>query len=340
MRCSLRAIVTSAVAVLALGGASITSGTASAAMCTVSGVTLNGYEASLLAQINAARTSHGLHALTVVAGATDVARNWSWRLASAQQLSHNPALVSDLEHAGSAAWTDIAENVGMASPTSPSSLMSAYMASAPHRANILDPSMRYLGVGVVMRGSTAWNTLDFVNAYSTAYGRTRVPAAGMTLDTIAVHAPTTVATLESPDERFGTTRSGGVNASTVHFSGPRTGVDDYASASFTRTGTGSGDLFMRDPLDLTQARTLTVQLAGTTTNGRAAAVQVLVSRAFGTLTSLGTVSVGTTMHPFTFTLPAASRGWRDTLWLRVSSTTLTAVGGSATVRLYGITATV
>jgi uncharacterized protein YkwD len=338
MRRSLRAIVTSAVAMLALGGASITAGTASAAVSTVSGVTLNGYEASLLAQINAARTAHGLHALTVVPGATDVARSWSWRLASVQQLSHNPSLVTALEHAGSAAWTSVAENVGMASATSATSLMSAYMASAPHRANILDASMRYVGVGVVMRGSTAWNTLDFVNAYSTAYGRTRVPAAGMTIDTATVRAPTTVATLENPDERFGTIHSGAVSASTVHFSGPTAGVDDYASASFARTGTGHGDLIMRDPLDLTAARTLTVQLAGTTANHAAVGVQVLISRAFGTVTPVGTASVGSTMRSFTFTLPAATRGWRDTLWLRVGSTTLSAVGGSATVRLYGINA--
>jgi hypothetical protein len=83
---------------------------------------------------------------------------------------------------------------------------------------------------------------------------------------------------------------------------------------------------------------MTVQLSGTTTNGHAVAVQVLLSRAFGALSSLGTVSVGPTAHSFTFTLPASTHCWQDTLWLRVGSTTLYAVGGNATVRLYAVTA--
>src|SRR4051812_35621375 len=111
---------------------------------TVNSVRLNGYEAGLVARINDARRSAGLRALVVVPGATDVARRWSWRLAHQQYLSHNPSIIQAMEHAGSAAWSDIAENVGMAGADSPGSLFQAYMNSAPHRANILDRRARYL----------------------------------------------------------------------------------------------------------------------------------------------------------------------------------------------------
>src|SRR3954451_16880481 len=86
---------------------------------TVNAVRLNGYEAALVARINDARRSAGLRALAVVPGATDVARRWSFHLARAQGLSHNPNLVSCLQHAGSGAWTEIAENVGEASSADP-----------------------------------------------------------------------------------------------------------------------------------------------------------------------------------------------------------------------------
>src|SRR5690348_11191861 len=85
--------------------AALTTSTAAASVQTVNAVRLNGYEAALAAKINNVRRSAGLRALVVVPGATDVARRWSWHLARAQSLSHNPHLVSAIEHAGSAAWT-------------------------------------------------------------------------------------------------------------------------------------------------------------------------------------------------------------------------------------------
>src|SRR4051794_6543386 len=134
---------------------------------TVNAVRLNGYEAGLVARINDARRAAGLRALVVVPGATDVARRWSWHLAGAEVLSHNPQLADDLGRAGSASWTEIAENVGEASSTDPGSLFHAYMNSPPHRENILDSHARFIGVGVVERAGVAWNTLDFTNAYTT-----------------------------------------------------------------------------------------------------------------------------------------------------------------------------
>src|SRR3954468_8133333 len=253
---------------------------AAASEQTVNSVHLNGFEAGLAARINDARRAHGLRSLVVVPGAPDVARRWAWHLASGQTLSHNPNLVGALERAGSSAWTSIAENVGEGSSTDPNSLFQAYMASPPHRANILDSSVRYLGVGVVERSGLAWNTLDFTNAYSTRYGRTRVPAPGLTMDRQAITSTTDVASLERPDQRFGSVRSGHVSTSLVHYTGP-SAANDSAYARLVRHGrVGHGALVMNDALDLSQARTLHLQLAAPNSTGRAVYVHVRLARAF------------------------------------------------------------
>src|SRR4051812_35912653 len=85
---------------------------AAAAERTVDRVRLNGFEARLVADTTPPRRAHGMRSLGVVPGATDVARRWSWHLAGAQSLSHNPSIVRDLERAGSGAWTMLSENVG------------------------------------------------------------------------------------------------------------------------------------------------------------------------------------------------------------------------------------
>jgi hypothetical protein len=128
--------------------------------------TPSSYGSQLVALINQARSQHGVPALTVTDGTSEVATSWTEQLAAARALSHNPNLQSDLESHGSPNWTSYAENVGNASSSSATQLFNAYMNSAEHRANILSSSFRYLGVGVVFTGSTAWNTLDFVDSYS------------------------------------------------------------------------------------------------------------------------------------------------------------------------------
>jgi uncharacterized protein YkwD len=318
--------------------AAMTTSAASASVQTVNSVRLNGYEAALAAKINNVRRSNGLRALVVVPGATDVARRWSWRLASAQTLSHNPNLVGALEHAGSAAWTEIAENVGEASSTDPSSLFNAYMASPPHRANILDPQARYLGVGVVERNGIAWNTLDFTNAYSTSYGRTRVPAPGLTMDRQTITTSTDVASLERPDQRFGSARSGRVSTSLVRYTGPSTS-NDSAYTQLVRHGRyGHADLLMNDALDLSKARTLELQLAAPNSTGHALYVHVDLARAFDNSVQVGVLRVTPRSHWYTLTLPSSARTYRNSLVLRVTSHSLAAVGGKARLVLLDVRA--
>jgi uncharacterized protein YkwD len=342
MRRSARLLATAVAAAAPVLGvvapAALSAAPAAASEQTVDSVRLNGYEAALAAKINNVRRANGLRALVVVPGATDVARRWSWHLARAEALSHNPNLVSALEHAGSGAWTEIAENVGEASSTDPGSLFSAYMASPPHKANILDPQARYLGVGVVERSGTAWNTLDFTNAYSTRYGRTHVPAPALTMDRQVITTATDVASLERPDQRFGSARAGHVSASLVHYTGPTSG-NDSAYARLVRHGSlGHGDLLMNDALDLSRARTLKLQLAAPNPTGHALYVHVRLKRAFGGSVQVGVLRVAAGRHWYSLTLPSAARTFRSSLVLRVTSHSLASVGGSARLVLLDVRA--
>jgi hypothetical protein len=89
---------------------------------------------------NASRASDGLPALALNAQLNAVAQAWANQLAAANVLSHNPALRGQVSD-----WSVLGENVGMAGdvPT----VQAAFMASAPHRANILDPRYTQMGVG-------------------------------------------------------------------------------------------------------------------------------------------------------------------------------------------------
>ncbi len=151
-------------------------------------VVLTPFEQTIADDINGARHDAGLAPLTVVAGATDVARRYSVQLAALGTLVHNPALLSQLQGAGSSQWTAIEENIGTGPADDPADLFAAYMASPHHRDNILDPSAKYLGVGTVQvvgpLGPQAWNVCDFVNAYDPHYGKAKTTASAATTDTV------------------------------------------------------------------------------------------------------------------------------------------------------------
>jgi uncharacterized protein YkwD len=141
-------------------------------------LTLSSFDRALLSDINHARSAHGVRTLTAVAGTTDIAHGWSCKLASLRYLEHNPNLGSQLNTHGSYYWTAYGENVGMESSSAGAdALFRAYMASPEHRANILDPDYKYIGIYTKRTSAFRWNTLDFVgrtsSAYNYSYGATR-----------------------------------------------------------------------------------------------------------------------------------------------------------------------
>src|SRR3954449_7491250 len=138
--------------------------------------------------MNQARAQHGLRALTVTSGTSTVAANWTAHMAQQQALSHNPNLGSQLEAHGSPNWTTYAENVGDGSTSSADTMFQSYMNSPEHRSNILDSHMRYVGVGVAFTGSLAWNTLDFVDQYSSTSSTSTTPTTTTTKPKTTVQA--------------------------------------------------------------------------------------------------------------------------------------------------------
>jgi uncharacterized protein YkwD len=148
----------------------------------VNGVHLNAHEAGMVYYVNQARRANGLAPVRVTAGTTDVARRWAQKMASRRTMSHNPSFGSQVGKAGSPRWTRVTENVGYASACNAKQLFTAYMKSPGHRKNILDRKVRFVGMGSVDKKDPKWgcgvmyNTMNFVDQYSTSYGKSRVTA--------------------------------------------------------------------------------------------------------------------------------------------------------------------
>jgi|SRR5581483_4691370 len=151
-------------------GATTVMATPALASGSVPHVTMHRFDQRLLFLINRARRIHGERPLLPAPGTTDVAHGWSCRLAQTRDLGHNLRLGSALDRHGSAAWTTYAENVGYVYHSqSADALFRAYMNSPEHRANILDRSMRYVGVWSKRGGNLRFNTIDFVGSTTSAY---------------------------------------------------------------------------------------------------------------------------------------------------------------------------
>src|SRR6059058_2184767 len=105
----------------------------------------SGSESQFVADTNSARSSHGLRHYAVSGDLNSVARRWAAHMAARHQLAHNPSFTSEV-----CCWTHIGENVGVG--PSVSAIQRAFMASSPHRANILSSSCTQVGIGTA-RGS-------------------------------------------------------------------------------------------------------------------------------------------------------------------------------------------
>ena len=100
-----------------------------------------GPEGSLISKINAERTSRGKPALDVYWDLTDDARAQASRMRAEQRVFHHPNLASVTDD-----WFALAENVAVGG--SIDGIMSAFMSSPGHKANILNSAFDYVGAGV------------------------------------------------------------------------------------------------------------------------------------------------------------------------------------------------
>src|SRR5438309_11760956 len=100
----------------------------------------SGTEGQFVSDTNSARASHGLARYSVAGDMVSVARRWAAHMAAHHELAHNPSFTSQV-----CCWSHVGENVGVG--PSVSAIQRAFMASSPHRANILNSDYTQVGIG-------------------------------------------------------------------------------------------------------------------------------------------------------------------------------------------------
>jgi uncharacterized protein YkwD len=114
-------------------------------------------QAALLAEVNAVRSSHGLVRLRLASGLKAAAAAHSTQMARLGYFSHNSAngasfskrVASYYSLRGFRSWS-VGENLVWASPgLSAARAVKLWLASPPHRANLLDPRWREIGLSAV-----------------------------------------------------------------------------------------------------------------------------------------------------------------------------------------------
>lgn len=104
----------------------------------------------LIDATNRYRAAHGLPALAPKAELNAWAQEWSWSMARSDYLSHRPNLTDGYP----AGWRYASENVLQNWSGADADALVAQWASSPgHRANMLDPTITHIGVGIADAGS-------------------------------------------------------------------------------------------------------------------------------------------------------------------------------------------
>ena len=117
-------------------------------------------EWEFVCRINAERRRWGIPDLQVTNGLRTVARDWAAHLRGINRLEHRPNLGHVVSTQVTSSWSGVGENVGYG--LSVGSLHNAFMNSPGHRANILNRSYRYIGVGVAHGSYWRWTTHNFL----------------------------------------------------------------------------------------------------------------------------------------------------------------------------------
>lgn len=118
----------------------------------------NGAANTIFNSTNSHRQSNGLHALQRDSSLDKAARDWSKKMADADHMSHNPNVGSQIR----SGWSRWGENVAWNRPGNANGIMSSWMGSAGHKANILHKDFTHIGVGVyVDSNGKMWATQVF-----------------------------------------------------------------------------------------------------------------------------------------------------------------------------------
>lgn len=109
-----------------------------------------------LTRINNFRASNGVVRLAEDLQASQVAQQWTQKMASSNTLAHNPNYKTQV----TTSWFRIGENVGYGS--SEATLFQAFLNSPGHRANLLRPEYNRVGIGQVILNGRTWTTHIFI----------------------------------------------------------------------------------------------------------------------------------------------------------------------------------
>jgi Cysteine-rich secretory protein family len=108
-----------------------------------------------VARINSLRTSVGVQPLAVDAQLTGLAQAWAQHMAAVGALSH-----SNLSSGITEPWLKLGENVGVG-PDNPT-IWNAFLHSAEHYQNLVDPAFNRVGVGVTFANGSEWTCHKFM----------------------------------------------------------------------------------------------------------------------------------------------------------------------------------
>ena len=141
-------------------------------------------ESCFVSKINGARGAN----LTVRSDLVAMARRHSQRMASSGSIYHNGNLANEAP----GDWQSLGENVGMG--PSCSDIHNAFMNSASHRKNIVDPKFNFVGVGVVTASDgTLYVTEVFMEASQPAPSQPAPTSSSSGSTTSAPRAPRSTA---------------------------------------------------------------------------------------------------------------------------------------------------
>ncbi|MDQ3877076.1 MAG: CAP domain-containing protein [Actinomycetota bacterium] len=110
---------------------------------------------------NHARAAHDVPKLRLDPQLSYVARTHTSDMVRKAELYHSPG--TEITHRVTR-WITLGENIGVGPADDVAGLQKAFMHSPDHKANLLNPDYRYVGIGVVVADDTLWVTLDFEGA--------------------------------------------------------------------------------------------------------------------------------------------------------------------------------
>lgn len=119
---------------------------------------------AMFRELQCVRRTAGLPAFAQSSSIGGVAKRWSAAMASSDLLHHNPDLVTQAAAVDNR-WQIVGEVIGFSTVGAGqvNRVVAAWLRSPVHRAVLLDPHLKVVGIGLVSSGGRFWATVDLVD---------------------------------------------------------------------------------------------------------------------------------------------------------------------------------